>query len=1139
MIGKTLGQYTVLGKLGGGGMGVVYRAKDAKLNRQVALKFLPQQWSHDDTAKQRFIREAQAASATDHPNICTIHDIESTGDGQLFIVMALYEGQTLKQRLEAGALPLDEALQIAGEVAEGLVKAHAQGIVHRDIKPGNLFLTENGVRILDFGLAKFADTQQLTIAGTTVGTVAYMSPEQTRGEDADVRSDVWAVGVVLYEMLTGEPPFKGVYTEAILYAIRNDPPPALKANERGIPEPVERLVLKALHKNPAERYQTVRELARDLRLLRGMSLPVELRTEPISISAQGAKSAEAPTLAPASRRRRRRALAAAAVSVAVLAGVAVWLLLPAPRTLVAVVPVVNQTGYAELDPYRMALTQTLVAELSEASSLRVLPYERVLQIERQFVNKALDVAGREAVRALTTHSGATFILVPTLLYENRAWRARVEVRSAETATNVAVYDSDPIVSSLSKDTVYGLMATLGEKVQGYFRTTGPRRAYAVYLARRLAGRTSPSSSPRFRTLDAAKAFEEGTSAYEQLEYAAAHRSFASVAEQDPQSGLALAWLSRVAVLMKQDAEAVRAADQASRLVTHDTRPTDTLFISAVGAESHRDFPTAEARYRNLAARHTDEPTWLNELASFQDRIGSTAQAVSTYLAALRLEGRLVRPHLELCRLYSPSRLNESADAKSHGESALAAYMALGNQGGEAQARLCLTDLLRLGGPDERRVARRSAETALKIFQDLGHAYNVPRAYHYVAMAAWAQGQTAEAESLWQKSLVSARAARNAFLEPTVLMNLGVAHEALGSRSRALSYYRECAKLWEAQGEQQRAAQMQVNEAALLVDSGGAPDEGFREAQNALAVFQKLQDKHYEAFALQVSGAYYRYAGRHEAARRELTRALAVAGERDLRSNIVSATIELARSRFDVGAYSEARDLLQQVNAEESSAEGTHARIRLSRVFVRLGDFEAARQGLDKASAELQVRGEIGLLPLLHEVLGELAYEAGRLTEARTEFTKAGALSKDDWPDPAAVEARAYLGLLDAMDGRSDGARALVQSSLADAHRLRHFSLETRCVLFLARIYASLRRFDDSFNTLSEIGADTTEQAIGPELQAQIHYWRSQALAARRDLAGAQSEKNLAQTLIDTLQRSLPEQYHLAFASRQDIRVITR
>src|SRR5688572_15006524 len=204
MVGRTVAHYEIVARRGGGGMGVVYEARDTRLGRTVALKFLPPQWSHDEAAKQRFVREAQAASATHHPNICTIHDIGTAADGQLFIVMAYYEGITLKQRIERdGPLPLAEALDIATQVADGLAKAHAQGIVHRDIKPGNLILTDDGVRIVDFGLATFADALQLTIPGSTVGTAAYMSPEQVRGAAADARSDVWAAGVILYEMLTG------------------------------------------------------------------------------------------------------------------------------------------------------------------------------------------------------------------------------------------------------------------------------------------------------------------------------------------------------------------------------------------------------------------------------------------------------------------------------------------------------------------------------------------------------------------------------------------------------------------------------------------------------------------------------------------------------------------------------------------------------------------------------------------------------------------------------------------------------------------------------------------------------------------------------------------------------------------------
>ena len=269
LIGQTIGSYVIVARVGGGGMGVVYQARDTRLGRTVALKFLPPQWSHDDEARQRFVREAQAASATSHPNICTIHDIETAPDGQLFIVMAYYEGQTLKQRLASGPLASDEALDIATQIADGLAKAHAQNVVHRDIKPGNVMLTEDGVRIVDFGLATFADALKLTAEHSTLGTAAYMSPEQVRGLAADARSDVWAVGVILYEMLTGRLPVEtqtGSLVSA-LHAICEEPPKPLTLTFTGgfrLDPDIQTIVGKALEKDPDQRYASADALAEDV-----------------------------------------------------------------------------------------------------------------------------------------------------------------------------------------------------------------------------------------------------------------------------------------------------------------------------------------------------------------------------------------------------------------------------------------------------------------------------------------------------------------------------------------------------------------------------------------------------------------------------------------------------------------------------------------------------------------------------------------------------------------------------------------------------------------------------------------------------------------------------------------------------------
>ncbi|MEJ2720335.1 MAG: protein kinase [bacterium] len=274
MIGKTISHYKILEKIGEGGMGVVYKAEDSKLKRTVALKFLPAELTRDPSAKKRFIQEAQAASALDHPSICTIHEIDETEDGRMFICMACYDGNGLKERIAQGPLDIGDALDIAAGAAEGLAKAHERGIAHRDIKPANILVTaDDRVKIVDFGLAKLVGQTRITKTGTTVGTAAYMSPEQAKGEPTDQRTDIWSLGVVLFEMVAGELPFRGEYEHAITYSILNEPPRSLKTLRPDAPEGLVEIVEKALAKDPEERYQRVAEMLADLKRLKARLKP--------------------------------------------------------------------------------------------------------------------------------------------------------------------------------------------------------------------------------------------------------------------------------------------------------------------------------------------------------------------------------------------------------------------------------------------------------------------------------------------------------------------------------------------------------------------------------------------------------------------------------------------------------------------------------------------------------------------------------------------------------------------------------------------------------------------------------------------------------------------------------------------------
>jgi formylglycine-generating enzyme required for sulfatase activity/dienelactone hydrolase len=265
LIGRTLGHYEVMSRLGAGGMGVVYQARDTRLDRLVALKFLPLDLVLDEERKLRLVREAKASAALEHPNIAAVHEIAEAPDGRMFIVMGYYEGETLRQRIQKSPLPVAEAIDIARQIASGLAHAHDRGIVHRDVKPGNIMLTSHGlVKIIDFGLAKLRGLSTITGAERVMGTVAYLSPEQARGEDVDQRTDVWSLGVVLYEMLTGHLPFRGEHPAATIHNIlTTDPTPVLQLRP-DIPPEMDRIIRKALEKEPGSRYPSAAGLLAEL-----------------------------------------------------------------------------------------------------------------------------------------------------------------------------------------------------------------------------------------------------------------------------------------------------------------------------------------------------------------------------------------------------------------------------------------------------------------------------------------------------------------------------------------------------------------------------------------------------------------------------------------------------------------------------------------------------------------------------------------------------------------------------------------------------------------------------------------------------------------------------------------------------------
>jgi serine/threonine protein kinase/Flp pilus assembly protein TadD len=645
VIGTTVGHYRVLERIGGGGMGVVYRAEDVRLGRQVALKFLPRELAANTEALERFRREARVASSLNHPHICTIHDV-GEHDGQHFIVMELLDGQTLKEAIATGPLPFERVLDLGLEIADALQAAHAREIVHRDIKPANIFVTRRGdAKVLDFGLAKLAVSKhvsdhtvaapdattrgvddRVTTLGTTLGTVSYMSPEQARGGDIDARTDLFSFGVVLYEMATGTLPFPGTNPVAVFEALltRNPPPPS--SVRPNLPTEFDHLIAKALEKDRDVRYQTVADLRSDLKRLKRSSEAVEA----------------APALSPPAARSRRLGWSALAAGVAIAAAATVGVFVYssnrtgafAERDTVVLADFANGTGEPVFDD---TLKEALEVQLRQSPFLSVLPEQRLHGTLRLMGRKPDEKITPAIARDICERTASTAMIAGAISQLGQSYVISLDTSNCKTGETIEKQQ----VQAASKDEVLKALGSAADKLR---RGLGESLASLERYDARIQEATTPS-------LDALKAYSQGLATRRREGDLASLPFFRKAIELDPDFGLAHARLGTVYGNMGENAKSREHTTKAYALKDRVSEP-ERLYITAryyqtVEAENQKTIDT----YVIWTQTYPKDFVPHSNVANLYSNRGEYDKAAAEYRTAISLAPDEPLPYGNLAGVY--------------------------------------------------------------------------------------------------------------------------------------------------------------------------------------------------------------------------------------------------------------------------------------------------------------------------------------------------------------------------------------------------------------------------------------------------------------------------------------------------------